>query len=72
MNADAEDPEPSGGAERQKNSVMVSGDPEELEAYGLVAQGFEASRSDVTVDLIKIDQFTGQDESATGRVDRRR
>ena len=52
--ADAEDPEPSGGADPQEISVMVSGDPEELEAYRLVAQGFEASRSDVTVNLIEI------------------
>ncbi|MGB7806762.1 MAG: sugar ABC transporter substrate-binding protein [Actinomycetota bacterium] len=52
--ADAEDPEPSGGADPQEISVMVSGDPEELEAYRLVAQGFEASRSGVTVNLIEI------------------
>ena len=40
--------------EPQTISVMVSGDPEELEAYRQVAEAYEASQDTVSVDLIEI------------------
>ena len=48
------DPEGADAEGATEISVMVSGDPEELEAYRQVADGFEASQSGITVDLIEI------------------
>ncbi len=42
------------GSGAEEITVMVAGDPEELEAYRQVARGFEGSQSDVTVNLVEI------------------